>query len=373
MTGTNLEKDGKTERPRIDFLDTLRFVAAGAVLFQHAFERRNATLDQIVDFTSPGVFGVVLFFFISGFVMPMTAERDFNLQRFAVKRILRIYPLLIFAFLLIVVLNGSTGGAFLPVAFTASPKVWLANIMLIQDYVGVPGILGVTWTLSLEFAWYALFATTMCLRGLSGIQTLSRVAPIVLVALTIVSLFAHFRMPFGRIGMIYAAIFGARGYQFFRGTISAREFFRDAAVFEAVTLISNGVAFGYFRHPNITLWQAIMPWTLALAVFTTVCGVRSIRQSRFLNAQVLLFGGRISYSVYLLHPIALQIADLWLGRANALFAGIIFTFVMSPAAYFLVEKPGQNLANWATRRRAPVKVAASTAGSSGNSTPSLHR
>jgi peptidoglycan/LPS O-acetylase OafA/YrhL len=359
-------KDEKAERQRIDFLDTLRFVAAGAVLFQHVLEQRNETLDFIVGLTSPGVFGVVLFFFISGFVMPMTTERGFNLSSFVIRRVWRIYPLLIFAFLLIVALNILTGGTFEPTAFTTNAKVWLANIFLVQDYVGAPSILGVTWTLSLEFAWYALFAAMMQFRGHPDIQTLNRIAPVVLLVLTVVSIFAQFRMPFGRIGMIYAAIFGARGYQFLRGAITAKEFFRDAFIFEIVTLISNGVAFGYFRHPNITMWQAIMPWTLALAVFTTTCGVRALHQSKLLNARIPVACGRISYSIYLLHPIALQLADMWLGRDHALLTGIALTFLMAPIGYLLVEKPGQRFANWIVRKMALSR--ATTAGATKSAT-----
>ncbi|TMJ53587.1 MAG: acyltransferase [Alphaproteobacteria bacterium] len=371
IAGAELAKQGEAKHRRVDFLDALRLIAAGAVLFQHVFEGRNAALDAIVDLTSPGVFGVVLFFFISGFVMPMTSERGFSLPRFATKRVLRIYPLLLLAFLFIAVLNGATGGAFFPAAFTTSPKFWLANIFLIQDYVRAPAVLNVTWTLSLEFAWYALFAAMMHFRGHPNIQTLIRAAPIVLLVLTAASVLAHFRMPFGRVGMIYAAIFGARAYQLLRGQIETRDFLRDALIFEAVTLISNGVAFGYFRHPNITLWQAIMPWTLALIVFTTVCSVQSIRQSRLLNAEVLLFGGRISYSLYLLHPIALRIADLLLGRANALLVGIVLAFVMAAAGYFLVERPGQDFANWVTRKGALPKVAADAVGTSCEPGPPL--
>ena len=44
---------------RIRVLDTLRFVAAGAVLFQHIGER-NPLGAQIAYWTSPGVFGVRL-------------------------------------------------------------------------------------------------------------------------------------------------------------------------------------------------------------------------------------------------------------------------------------------------------------------------
>src|SRR5690348_14733557 len=123
-------------RQRIEFLDSLRFFAAGAVLFQHVVDGRNPRLDEIVDLTSPGVFGVVLFFFISGFVMPMTSERGFSLPKFAIKRFLRIYPLLLVAFPLIAILSAFSRGALIPEAYTASAKVWLANLLLVQDYVG---------------------------------------------------------------------------------------------------------------------------------------------------------------------------------------------------------------------------------------------
>jgi peptidoglycan/LPS O-acetylase OafA/YrhL len=362
----------KQVKQRIDFLDTLRFVASGAVLFQHAFQDRNATLVEIVALTSPGVFGVVLFFFISGFVMPMTSERGFTLPTFAIKRFLRIYPSLIFAFLLIVVFNALTAGALIPTAFTTSSKVWLANIFLVQDYVAAPAILGVTWTLSLEFTWYALFAAMMHFRGDPGIQLLNRIAPVVLLVLTAASLLTHQRVPFGRLGMIYAAIFGARGYQLLRGQIETRDFIRDAVIFEVVTLISNGVAFGYFHHPNIGVWQAIMPWTLALLVFTIVCSIPSIQQSRLLNLPAFLFCGRISYSLYLLHPIALAIPDYWVGGPNARLEGIVLTFLMASAGYLLVEKPGIKFANWITRRISHPRLMVkgnSTCGSGRNPRP----
>src|ERR1700712_4284216 len=71
---------------RVLFLDTLRFIAAASVFFQHSMEGRCDTCIKLVDDLSPGVFGVVLFFIISGFVIPMTAERNFHIGTFAIKR-----------------------------------------------------------------------------------------------------------------------------------------------------------------------------------------------------------------------------------------------------------------------------------------------
>jgi peptidoglycan/LPS O-acetylase OafA/YrhL len=67
---------------RVVFLYVLRFIAAAAVLLQHSLERQD-------------VLGVVLF------VIPMTTGETFDLRRFTVRRIFRIYPLVLFAFFLV--------------------------------------------------------------------------------------------------------------------------------------------------------------------------------------------------------------------------------------------------------------------------------
>ena len=85
-------------KQRIVFLDGLRFIAATAVLVQHGFETQGPIGRTIVDLLSPGVFGVVLFFMISGFVIPMSIGRNFKPATFAIRRIFRIYPLVLASF-----------------------------------------------------------------------------------------------------------------------------------------------------------------------------------------------------------------------------------------------------------------------------------
>src|SRR3954451_17833952 len=88
---------------RLAFIDTLRGIAVLSVVIQHALEvivREHPTgayhaifHDAIGYYMNFGRFGVVLFFFVSGFVIPFsfpgTASpvRDFTISRF-----FRLYP-----------------------------------------------------------------------------------------------------------------------------------------------------------------------------------------------------------------------------------------------------------------------------------------
>jgi len=84
---------------------------------------------------------VVLFFLISGFVIPLSVRHAFDPGHFVLRRLLRIYPLYLAALALLV---AGAGLGLLPEwawLGTAKPQVWLANLLLVQDYVGQRPIL----------------------------------------------------------------------------------------------------------------------------------------------------------------------------------------------------------------------------------------
>jgi peptidoglycan/LPS O-acetylase OafA/YrhL len=334
---------------RIAFLDTLRFIAAASVVVQHSFDRGHGPATDLVALVSPGVFGVVLFFIISGFVIPLTAEKGFKLGKFAIRRIFRIYPLVLFA-----LLAAAAAGNFadLPDFRNGESRdigMWLANLLLVQDYFGEPAVLGVTWTLSLEFAWYGLFAVAMMCLGRRFDRWLIIVAPLGMILLTILSLLIQHRFPLGRIGMIYIAIFGCRIYRYFANEITLRRLLIDGGVFWLTTTLSNIVSFGYFRHPNITLWEAVIPWTMAPALFLAVCTVPYLRQLRLLNGGVLANLGAVSYSTYLLHPFALSLANKYASPGGAFAVGAVGTLLFSLIGYRCVELPGQAIGRRLTK------------------------
>lgn len=345
---------------RVGFLDALRFIAAAAVLFQHVVEKQGSLGSEVVAILSPGVFGVVLFFIVSGFVMPLAAESNFDFATFIVRRLFRIYPLVLVVFALVALIS-STGlfPAFFYIS-AASAKDWIANLLLVQDYVGATPIWGVTWTLSIEILWYVLFASSLTLFGPRFDDRLAPTAGAVMTGLALLSLVIDHRLPLGRIGMVYAAIFGCRIYRCYSGRISARTLGVDAALFIAVMALCNAISFGYFQHPNITMNQALIPWLLAPLLFLLVSTVQPVRESALVANKWVQYFGTVSFSTYLLHPLAIGICSLLDPSWLAVLASIVATYAFSAFGYAFVEVPGQRMGKkfiaFALRQRAISKL-----------------
>lgn len=99
--------------------------------------------------SNPASIGVALFFLITGYLMPMMLER-YNRLQFLINRILRIFPTMIVATLII--------GIFLHysqhISFTASEYI---NSWFLTSYLsGTRMITGVLWTLVVEILFYLI-------------------------------------------------------------------------------------------------------------------------------------------------------------------------------------------------------------------------
>lgn len=159
---------------RVNEIDLLRFIAALAVVFFHyGFRGYAADGASIMPYPwlAPvaryGYLGANLFFIISGFVILMTAEHG-NLRRFAVSRIVRLYPAfwacctLTFA---LVLLAGAP-------RFHATPAQYLANMTMLNAFMGIDYIDGSYWTLFVELKFYALVAAGLALGQLRRVEML---------------------------------------------------------------------------------------------------------------------------------------------------------------------------------------------------------
>lgn len=334
---------------RLAHLDTLRFVAAALVVFQHLFEHRPGFAGEVLVPLGPGVAGVALFFFISGFVIPFSVGDRIDVGRFFVRRVFRIYPLFLVAIVMLVI--GALTG-FLPQwrwIVDAPPKAWLANLLLIQDFVGQKAFLGVTWTLAIELIWYAGFAICLVWCKDRAADALDRIVPVSLIVLAAVSLLIDHRIPLGRPTMIYAAVIGFQCFRFVTGKIATPMLVRSVSQFVVITAATTYIAFGHFGHPDITLAQAMGPWALGTTIFLLTVLTPSVRQQGWLNSGLLPWLGAMSYSMYLLHPIANAIAFTHYPNAGYA-AALILTLLFSWAGYRFVERPGIRIGKMVANR-----------------------
>jgi peptidoglycan/LPS O-acetylase OafA/YrhL len=281
--------------------------------------------------------------------MPFSVRSNFNIRDFAMRRIFRIYPLLLAAFATLWLIQ-ATGLTQHHDALDASGGTWLANILLINDFTHAPALLGVTWTLIIEFGWYGLFAALWLWRRENAVRLAMKVAPAVMLGIALISLAIGVRAPIGRIGLFYVALLGAQSCLYFTQGLRAREYYTGCALFFVTTTFANWVGFGHFHHPQITMLQSMLPWIAAPLLFIAVAQAAKRGPIRLLAGPVATLGAT-SYSIYLLHPIAMALLSGEPQNAVTLVATWVLSIALALAAYHGVEKPGIALGKRLIRRR----------------------
>ncbi|MGA2888403.1 MAG: acyltransferase [Terracidiphilus sp.] len=139
-------------------LDFLRAVAVLLVFLSHFSMPHHNNLG----ITGLGIFGVVIFFVHTSFVLMASLERlektagnDRSLVlAFWIRRIFRIYPLAIFFVVLVVIFHIpiSIDGIYTWIGL----KGFLSNLALIQNLTGSKDTISVLWTLPIEMQMYLI-------------------------------------------------------------------------------------------------------------------------------------------------------------------------------------------------------------------------
>ena len=140
---------------RYAWLDTLRGLAATAVVIRHlGLYILTGQIFPVVRRFDLGVYGVMLFFLVSGYIIPASLERRGSVQAFWVGRVFRIYPLVILTVVAtaLIVPRGYT--VLEPATFQHPWLSTAANGMLLQDLLGMGNSLPVLWTLCYEMVFY---------------------------------------------------------------------------------------------------------------------------------------------------------------------------------------------------------------------------
>ncbi|MDH2428020.1 acyltransferase [Sphaerisporangium sp. TRM90804] len=380
-----------SEAARLGWLDTLRGIGAMAVVAEHM-------LPWVVPGLRPywfnlGVYGVLVFFLVSGYIIPTSLERHGDVRAFWVSRLFRLYPLYLAVAGLVLALAW-----WVPVreAVPRDVSAVAAHATMLLDVVNVGGIVDTMWTLSYEMLFYLLVTAMFTARvhrhsgtaavffGAVAVATGVAVSspwvtgPWVAVGSCAVFLAGMACLVSGRLRTAAAAALGLMALALL--LLSSRIPWFGAAV---LAVMFAGTAIRRWEEGSGSLWPVaaaaalvvvspvwavqagwwwVQPgvWTttiaLAAATFAAAMAVRRRRMPRFL-----LWLGVVSYSIYLLHHPLLRYfvvvtGDLrwsppWVQAAAAL-AILGLVLGASLLAYRFVEKPMQERGRRLARRLA---------------------
>lgn len=143
---------------RLAWLDALRGIAVLAVVYEHLSgwiipEVRDATRQ----WAHAGTFGVMLFFLVSGYIIPASLERRGNLREFWIGRLFRLYPAWIFVIGLAVGLAAVADPVRVPESVWERPTtLLLGHLTMLQESLQLPLIQDQFWTLTYEMIFYLL-------------------------------------------------------------------------------------------------------------------------------------------------------------------------------------------------------------------------
>lgn len=329
---------GQAGHGRFGFIDAVRGIAAFIVLIQHGLEA-SGFIQVEGGFGSTwlnlGQAGVVAFFLVSGFVIPMGLERRGSLKMFWIGRALRLYPLYLTIFFINILILNVAG--FLEKS--PGSQIWLilSHLFFLQEYLGKINCVGASWTLSLEMAWYISFAGLFYLKLNRNSKLITLAGCSLLLMLACVSILANIRIPFGRLGLLLLCLMGLLFYRNFSGDDDPVSSKKKMLPLLATITIGLLVAFGYFHHRELSLFSVLSSWGLGIFIFAFFY---QHRNREFTSNKILRWLGECSYSVYLVHPLIIDLLKPAQLQGVAFIAILIpLTLLISALTYNWIEKP----------------------------------
>lgn len=348
----------ESDQRRLEFLDSLRGLAAIYVMFYHMTFLPSPSLiapkwaAQIISF---GGSGVTLFFVVSAFslclTMPLHAHETPDFRAFYIRRLFRIAPLFYFLIAATLIRDHYLFGV------NHSLGEILASVFFIFNFVpqGSEGFVWASWTIGVEMVFYAIFPFIYYISA-----NAARIISAILIALLLSVAFKQF-VSYASVIIVFkptfyqfsffrqlpSFIFGILGYY----VVSRREIFHFSKSVGAALVL--GAFYGFYSllngslniiFPDLLYWQA--------ALYTLLLVGISVYPAAILVNRVTTFLGRISYSIYLNHPTIVYFlfpvyksVYAW-GAPNSVKFGtsaaltLFCVIAVSYATYHLIEKPG---------------------------------
>ncbi len=315
-------------RSHMPELDTIRGIAVLMVLFFHGFGFHyglgglSGITKLFVSATLTGWTGVYLFFALSGFLitgilLDSKPRPDFY-RRFYFRRAVRILPLY-YAVLLLIIVTQYTGlvGRHVSWAFLGLSAIYLSNV---TQLLGVPLQYGTLWSLAVEEHFYLLWPTVVRRLSPRRIAIVAVLICVICPVLRAISFLNGHAIGTGYTWFVADALAAGSLLALFCRSrwFTRRTLWRaTTAVFIiciAVALI--GRPFGilsYARFLGLTFKLTLINFTFVAVVALSLL-LATGRCKALVHVPLLQFFGNISYGIYLLQKLSLDIADHFLAR-----------------------------------------------------------
>jgi peptidoglycan/LPS O-acetylase OafA/YrhL len=347
---------------RANNFDAVRLAAALSVVFSHSFliaegSEANEPFARITgNQCILGLVGVFVFFVISGYLVTESYCRHPAPGRFALRRMLRIYPGLIVNVLICALLLGPVVSSLPIAAYLVNPELRqfiVKALTLDPGPLRLPGVLfadnsvgllinGSLWTLRYEVMMYLM----ILLLGAARLLRLSTAVTLTAIGILAVY-FENALKPLGDLGEMawFLGFFGA-------GMVLS--FLRDRLVFDwryALLSIAGLVAF-------VWLGRLIMLFPLAGAYLVIYL---ARRHDRWLGYSKYL--GDLSYGLYIYGWPAEQLV-MYLSGGRAAWWVVFFgsLAIALPAAWLSWQGVEKWALSWGWGRRPPARPIAAVAG-----------
>jgi peptidoglycan/LPS O-acetylase OafA/YrhL len=353
----------KATKHRFDVLDALRGVAACLVTLFHFLHGYVITHFDGIGFFEHAYLMVDFFFVLSGFVISYAALGKVTNGRtagiFLIRRFGRVWPLhmtvlAIFVFIVVAksIISHGAIPAFSPIR-PASSIIYHALMIQPLSIVAAWQWNVPSWSISLEFYTYFIFAGVCLLAERWRFSTLGPALALILLSLALMP--EHFLLAALVPGTIFRCI-----YSFFIGHVTYLFWQRRKSHVPALELLAAGLAITFVSYGDIRLLQFFVPPVFAF--FIWVFAAEAGLLSRLGKTPVMQNLGLWSYSIYMTHFLAIHIfqsnfpaimerlgieADFgskWMGDALVLLY-MATVVAVSSLTYRWIENPARNYFN----------------------------
>lgn len=330
-----------TSSSRIDSIQALRGIAALMVVIFHLMTPAAINEYTVISkIFSHGYIGVDIFFIISGFIMVLSTRNITAGVKsgydFFVKRFFRIWPLYVIATIAWSTIYYAHG--------------WTANIIdsqILRSIFFIPKdgtpFYSIGWTLDIEIIFYLIFATSIFFGKYRWSFLITTAFLIYLAKDAQQQITEGIEFTSKSLSQIASRIFNPHFLEFYTGIVIG-------LVYPKLKLINRNISISIIMvSTSIFLWQYSIEFKAQAGFYGWGIGCTSlflavvIYGEHFNTPKILVWMGKISYSLYLLHIIIYQTLRLTIDKIfGEGYTNGLGYFLFSLSIIFIISWTSQN-------------------------------